>query len=164
MKLLLIEVKQMISTTDLYSLNGDIPKVLPNRIKFSDGKTKTDILTFTENDILRSGFEGPYNIPDYDPDRYIPKWNEETKTWDMTDHPVWLGNNFVQPIEQQTEQVREYRNYLLSLSDWTRLDDNSLTEEQKESWENYRKELRNVPQQDSFDGTIDSAIWPTKPE
>lgn len=154
----------MISTTDLYSLNGKTPDVLPHRIKFPDKTTKTDTSTFTEDDVFRSGFEGPYNIPDYDPDRHIPKWNAETKTWDMKDHPVWLDENVVETIEQQTDRIREYRNYLLCLSDWTRLDDNGLTENEKQSWKTYRQELRNVPEQDSFDGTFDSIIWPTKPE
>ena len=40
--------------------------------------------------------------------------------------------------------ARWWRNALLTESDWSQVTDNSLTEEQRELWRNYRQELRNI--------------------
>jgi hypothetical protein len=58
------------------------------------------------------------------------------------------------------ENVRNLRNNLLSQSDWTQLPDARLTPDQKLSWENYRQELRDVPQQEGF---AENVIWPDQP-
>ena len=36
----------------LYSFNGRYPDILPNRIRLSNGLTKTDKTTFTDSDLL----------------------------------------------------------------------------------------------------------------
>lgn len=157
----------MISTTiatDLYSYRGETPKPLPNRIRLSNGLSKTDVTTFTLEELSNDGYEGPYNLPPYDPDRYIPKWNSETKSWDMTNHPVWVGENYVPSIEEETVYLREKRNHFLSMCDWTRLDDNQLSLDKKEEWAVYRQALRDIFQSDDFNGRESSITWPTKPE
>lgn len=58
--------------------------------------------------------------------------------------------------------IRNYRNSLLSNSDWTQLIDAPLTEEQKNAWQQYRQELRDFPSlinQDEWSGPY----WPTPP-
>ena len=40
----------------LYSHNGSYPTVLPNRIRLSDGKTRTDSSTFTAEELLDAGW------------------------------------------------------------------------------------------------------------
>lgn len=61
-------------------------------------------------------------------------------------------------IEQQKwNEIRSKRNGLLSLSDWTQLED---SKENKEAWAIYRQELRNIPQTFS---TAESVIWPSRP-
>jgi hypothetical protein len=50
---------------------------------------------------------------------------------------------------------------LLRESDWTRIDDVSITTEQKNAWREYRKDLRDIPT-DYEDP--DDVVWPTKPE
>lgn len=51
--------------------------------------------------------------------------------------------------EEQKEairnRIREDRNDLLNQSDWSQLPDNSLTEEQKKEWAQYRQQLRDIP-------------------
>jgi hypothetical protein len=42
-------------------------------------------------------------------------------------------------------ELRMYRNARLSETDWTRLDDVNLSNEDKLKWEQYRQELRNLP-------------------
>ncbi len=46
--------------------------------------------------------------------------------------------------EQWWTIVRWWRNVLLNESDWSQVADNSLTEEQRETWREYRRELRDV--------------------
>jgi len=59
--------------------------------------------------------------------------------------------------ELKWESIRGFRNRLLSESDWTQLSDSPL---EKNLWENYRTELRNIPQ--NFVNPED-VIWPSKP-
>lgn len=63
-------------------------------------------------------------------------------------------------MAKKEDDLREYRNLLLSKSDWTQLPDVSLTDQQKVSWAAYRQKLRDVPQ-----NTIDvkNPVWPAKP-
>lgn len=58
--------------------------------------------------------------------------------------------------------LREERNQRLSNTDWTRLDDNGLTFEQRESYRVYRQNLRDLPQiYGSNEVTdINQIVWP----
>lgn len=66
--------------------------------------------------------------------------------------------------EQLTElkwaALREERDRLLYQTDWTQLPVNPLTAEQKVSWENYRQQLRDLPDTVT---DIDNVVWPTPP-
>lgn len=56
--------------------------------------------------------------------------------------------------------LRYERNKLLAACDWTQMPDAPLTAEQKQAWQVYRQELRDLP------ATVDinNIIYPTKPE
>ena len=56
--------------------------------------------------------------------------------------------------------VRGKRNLLLAQTDWTQLPDAPLTEEQKQSWADYRQQLRDLPQ--TFENAKD-VIYPEEP-
>jgi hypothetical protein len=43
-------------------------------------------------------------------------------------------------------ELRSIRDYMLLTCDWTQLPNAQLTEQQKQDWENYRQELRNLPE------------------
>ena len=58
------------------------------------------------------------------------------------------------------KELREVRNRFLSESDWTRMDDNGLTNEQKEKWAKYRQDLRDITKTAT---SLDDVTWPTKP-
>ena len=49
--------------------------------------------------------------------------------------------------EMKHVHLRNYRNVLLSQSDWTQLPDADLTDKEKESWVKYRQGLRDLPTQ-----------------
>lgn len=61
------------------------------------------------------------------------------------------------PIE---EVIRSNRNIALSLSDWTVLSDAPLDPTTQAAWIEYRRLLRDIPQQSGFP---DNVVWPTVP-
>lgn len=58
------------------------------------------------------------------------------------------------------EELRNMRNYKLSVCDWTQGNDSPITEAKKQEWTLYRQKLRDLP-----DNTIDpkSPVWPLSP-
>ena len=56
--------------------------------------------------------------------------------------------------------VRGKRDGLLRESDWTQLPSGPLTDEQKEAWDTYRDELRDLP---SVYSRVSDVIWPNDP-
>jgi hypothetical protein len=46
--------------------------------------------------------------------------------------------------EQWIEIARSWRNDLLSESDWSQILDNSLSEQKRQEWKDYRTQLRNI--------------------
>ena len=59
------------------------------------------------------------------------------------------------------KELRQQRNQMLTECDWTRMDDNGLTDEQKTEWATYRQALRDIT--DTYT-SLDVVVWPTKPE
>jgi hypothetical protein len=68
----------------LYSYNSQYPKPLPFRIKLSDGRTRTDPSTFTEEEITDAGYVLVANKPTIT-ETQIVNWNSETLSWDVRD-------------------------------------------------------------------------------
>jgi hypothetical protein len=56
--------------------------------------------------------------------------------------------------------VRGKRDGMLRESDWTQLPGGPLTDEQKEAWDTYRDELRDLP---SVYSRVSDVIWPNDP-
>lgn len=56
--------------------------------------------------------------------------------------------------------LREERNRKLAETDWTRMDDNGLSDSAKASWATYRQELRDITDNAT---SLDDVTWPTKP-
>ena len=59
------------------------------------------------------------------------------------------------------QQVRQQRNNLLRLSDWTQTLDAPIAAEQQAQWQTYRQALRDITGQAGFP---DEVVWPTKPQ
>jgi len=64
-------------------------------------------------------------------------------------------------IEQAWPNVRSKRNVLLKQCDWVMLEGVPISDEKKQEWVEYRKALRDIPQ--NFE-TIESIIWPRTPK
>lgn len=76
------------------------------------------------------------------------------------------GSPAANPFEErlkldQIAQYRKIRNEKLLASDWTQFADAPLTSEKKTQWADYRKALRDVPQQAGFPSQI---VWPEAPQ
>ena len=121
--------------TALYSYQGKEPQELPERIRLSDGRTRTDSSTFTEEEIADAGFTRPYERPEYNSEIEIQYWKSESKEWTTT--PI--------PEEIFWERLRDERNFRLMNSDWSQLPDAPLTTAKKTAWATYRQALRDLP-------------------
>ena len=69
-------------------------------------------------------------------------------------------------------EVKDHRNWLLAVSDWTRLDDVTLAADKKTAWQTYRQALRDLPATIAADANLTAkaladnrshSAWPTKP-
>lgn len=65
--------------------------------------------------------------------------------------------------DEKLESIRLQRNYLLSQTDWTALNDVPLSPSEKTAYENYRQQLRDFPDVVNVNLPIDQIIWPSKP-
>ena len=62
--------------------------------------------------------------------------------------------------------VRDRRNKLLQVSDWTQMPDSPLSESKKTEWATYRQQLRDMMSSytDNENNTVDNTTFPTSPE
>jgi hypothetical protein len=140
----------MTNPTELYSYKGQEPKILPEKIELSDGKSRTDISSYTEEEIKDAGFTGPYEIPQYDQQYQRIHWDSETLSFiieDISDEELW-------------DNIRKKRNILLSECDWTMMADAPENLNFHE-WEMYRQRLRDLP---TFYENPKDVKWPISPE
>jgi hypothetical protein len=59
--------------------------------------------------------------------------------------------------------IKKKRDYLLLMTDYTQLSDNTLTDAKKAEWRIYRQALRDLPQTYSSATDKSDIVWPTKP-
>ena len=149
-----------------YSINGDYPITsLPHRIRLSDGTTKTDNTTFTNDDLVSAGITTVADAPSYDSNTHKLVWNRETTEWDV----VELNENELEILNtEKWNTIRNRRNDLLSDADQKVL--RYLSEERvgitthKDSISDldaYMQDLRNIPQTYS---NPDDVVWPSLDE
>jgi len=136
---------------NLYSYQGQEPQELPERIRLSNGRTRTDSSSFTAEEISNAGFTGPYTKPEFDPEIETQEWNSELLNWVTT----------TIPDEVFWERLRDERLIKLVVSDPTQLPDVPLTSSQKTAWATYRQALRDLPENTEDPKNI---TWPSQPE
>jgi hypothetical protein len=151
----------------LYSYQGAEPQLLPHEIHYTEGwgavNYRQGIESFTEEELAKAGYTGPYTKPSFDENTQYIDWNTEKLKWDVKE--IVKEPDFVDPNEFMY-RVRGKRNLLLQQTDWTQLPDNGLTEEQKEKYIEYRQKLRDYPETIQLDierYMFDSSLveWPT---
>jgi len=92
----------------LYSHNGEYPEKLPDRIRLSDGSTRTDKRTFTSEEIADAGYVlAPLPLVETNYDEKIEwsagewikvKYTEEELTSVMNDRRKSLNDHFLKEI------------------------------------------------------------------
>jgi endonuclease/exonuclease/phosphatase family metal-dependent hydrolase len=75
------------------------------------------------------------------------------------DEIAWNNGAF----DRAMADLRQKRNTLLSASDWTQLPDTTLTNTQKQSWMQYRTELRNITDGLKTVEDVNGVSFPVKP-
>ena len=92
----------------------------------------------------------------------------------VTDHAneKVLAAAAIEAARDHLAEVKDYRNAQLVWSDWTRLDDVTLTTDKKAEWATYRQALRDLPATIAADSNLTAkaladdhshSAWPTKP-
>jgi hypothetical protein len=140
----------MANSTALYSFRGQQPQLLPERIRLSDGSTRTDPSSFEDSELADAGFTGPYELPQYNQDHQRLVWNSENLSYvveDISDEELW-------------GRIRSQRDHLLAASDWTMAADAPEDLNFRE-WEMYRQRLRDLP---NIYANPKDVQWPTSPE
>ena len=72
----------------------------------------------------------------------------------------WDGSQWVWDDADLLNELRNARNARLTACDWTRMDDNGLTDAKRDEWATYRQALRDITK--DYD-SLDSVIWPESP-
>jgi len=125
----------MAEITNLYSYKGADPHPLPEKLRLSDGTTRTDPSTFTDAEIADAGFTGPYTRPDVDDLDGMIGWDSENLEYVVTlfDNHQWMARR------------KQERNQALADTDYTQMPDNPMSAEDKQRWANFRQALRDWP-------------------
>lgn len=148
-----------------YSINGEYPIIdLPHRIRLSNGLTKTDNTTFTDEDLVSAGITTVAEIPSYNTNTHKLVWNREITEWDV----VELNAQELEDLNfNKWDAVRQQRNSLLN-----EVDQRVLRYQSEEragitthtdnisDLDAYMQELRDIPQTNS---DPDNIVWPGLP-
>lgn len=138
----------------LYSYQGQEPGPLPHEIHYTEAWGGTNfrqgVESFTDEELERAGYTGPYIKPDFNPNIETQEWNSELSDWVTTpisDEILWA-------------QIRAERNRRLAECDWTMAAD-APEDLNFHEWEMYRQRLRDLP---SFYEDPKNVLFPRSPE
>ena len=90
------------------------------------------------------------------------QWIE--RNYRPSNYHSWIDKEWVFVPELLMSHVRNVRSDLISRTDWTRIDDNGLDDDDRELWAIYRQELRDLPE--LLDGieSLNDVPWPEPPQ
>ena len=113
---------------------------------------------------------------EYNVEEKFPQEFNEIGIWQqaITDHTneKSLAAAAFEASRDHLAEVKDRRNWLLAVSDWTRLDDITLSADKKAEWQTYRQALRDLPQTIANTAGLTAkkladdhshSAWPTKP-
>lgn len=136
----------------LYSYNNGYPASIPNRIRLSNGSTRTDRNTYTPEEIADAGYIQVADKPS------VPYPNK--LDWTGTDWLIRSPNE--NEVTVQWESVKKECQRLLSETDYKVIKAYELAEILSQAWINYRQSLRDI-----FNNVnaIDpwNVVWPEVP-
>lgn len=132
---------------------GSYPKDIPFRIRLSDGTTKTDPETFTEEDLVDAGYSVVSDPPQILPNQIL-EWSSSNVEWvvrEKTEEEIEFDKY------EKWNEVRNIRDSLLSNTDFVVLRSYEMSEAVPEEYLTYRQELRDIPQTQTDPFNI---VWP----
>jgi len=139
----------------LYSYQGGEPQPLPHEIFYMEGWGATTfrqgVETFTDEELARAGYTGPFERPVFNPEIETQVWNSEKQDWITT--PI--------PDEFFLNRLRGDRDYKLSQSDWVVIKAKETGTNIPTAWKEYRQALRDLP---ANTADFRNVIWPTQPK
>lgn len=146
----------------LYSHNNKYPEPLPERIRLSDGRTRTDSSTFTAEEIADAGYVAAGVSPSFDGDTEKVIWNGSS--WEVLPLTEIELNNIEQELWSEIRQTRKLKieevewRIFRNLSE-TRLGITTTTDNLSEL-DTYVQQLRDITSQSSDPREI---VWPAVP-
>jgi hypothetical protein len=118
----------------LYSYNGGYPQVLPNRIRLSNGFTRTDRTSYTPEEIADAGYIQVADQPSVTyPNRLF---------WNGTDWIIREPNEV--EIENQWSSIKKECQRLLTETDYKVIKSYELGIPLSQSWIDYRQSIRDI--------------------
>jgi hypothetical protein len=98
----------------LYSYQGQYPQPLPHRIRFSDGRTRTDVMTFTEEEIANAGYTAVFDKPIVN-DTQVLEWNSQTIDWVVRDKTLEeIAAEIADKTNKILDSITKYRDELIA--------------------------------------------------
>ena len=76
----------MADSTALYSYKEALPTTLPYKIRLSDGTVRTDVSSFTDEELTDVGYTGPYTVPSFKNGQRVV-WNSSDLKYVVEDIP-----------------------------------------------------------------------------
>lgn len=139
----------------LYSYKGTEPSILPNRIRLSNGLTKTNKEEFTQDDLKDAGYtEITQLYPAFLQTNEKVVWNSNDLRWDVV---ALSESERLSKIQKIASIVREERDSALKKSDIDVIRQVELTGVVSEALRAYRQSLRDLPLQPEFPLNVS---WP----
>ncbi len=143
----------------LYSYKGQYPTSLPERIRFSDGSTRTDSSTFTNEELTDAGYVAAGDPPSYDNDTQKVIWNGSS--WEVVSLTL---SERVSRVSELWAEVRENRDEKIKEVEWRVMRNMSETRQGVDTTDNitdldtYIQALRDITS--STTNPIE-VVWPT---
>jgi len=136
----------------LYSYNNGYPTLIPNRIRLSDGSTRTDRSTYTPEEIADAGY---IQVADQ-PSVSYPNVLE----WSGTDWNIREPNT--QEVESKWEEIKRSCQQILVETDYKVIKAFELSIPLSQDWVTYRQDIRNIYNNVN---NIDpwNVVWPEAP-
>lgn len=136
----------------LYSYNNGYPASIPNRIRLSDGSTRTDRSTYTPEEIADAGYVQVADQPSVS----YPNVLE----WSGTDWNIREPNT--QEVESKWEEIKRSCQQILVETDYKVIKAFELSIPLSQDWVTYRQDIRNIYNNVN---NIDpwNVVWPEAP-
>ena len=121
-------------------------------------------MSWVPSDVLEFWWDGTKGTIEYNDGKTgieiesLPSvYNQAKVTYDLENK---RNTEYASSNHKAMWMMREKRTFLLNKSDWTRLDDNGLSNSKKTEWATYRQVLRDLPANTS---DPKNPTWPTEP-